>query len=450
MENVNVMWQKVLKRLEVALSIVAYELWFEKLEVVEYRDNKTLVLVANNTTAKNQILKEHNFKPLQNAVSEVFDENTEIEVLDEEQRQSYLAEREKQAVDGEAQDDEDCLFNEKFTFENFVVGKSNQFVYAGARAVAENPGERFNPFFIYGGVGLGKTHLLHAIGNYIKKTQPQLRIKYVTCDKFMNDYIESMLSRREESRLAMREKYRNVDVLMVDDIQYLAGRMGTQEEFFHTFNELYQNKKQIIISSDRPPNEIATLAERLSTRFESGLTQDIQAPDFETRVAILRTKAGQERYFIDEDAIAFIADKITSNTRQMIALLSKGHFLATLQGKKTAGLAEVMDAFNQNLDSQKENLTMDTITNVVCCYFGVQKSDVIGKKRTKNFVEPRMIAQYLITELLALPLDLIGGYFGGRDHTTIVYARDKISEQIRTDEKFKAVIEDIRGRITLA
>ena len=218
MENVKSLWSKVLSRLQVVLSSVSYELWFEPVEVLEYKNNKVLVLVASTPTAKNQILKNH-FLALSDAVKHVFDNETEIEVLDQNDKDAYLAERSQNLnVQAIGEDEEDSTFNEKFTFENFVVGKSNQFVYAGARAVAESPGVKFNPFFIYGGVGLGKTHLLHAIGNYIKEHKPNLKIKYVTCDKFMNDYIESMLSKREESKLEMREKYRNVDVLMVDDI----------------------------------------------------------------------------------------------------------------------------------------------------------------------------------------------------------------------------------------
>lgn len=448
MENINSLWQKVLGKLQISLSSVPYELWFEPIEVLEYKDNKVLILVAPSTTARNQILKNH-LGALEDAVKTVFDAETEINVLDAQEKEDYLAEKSKQPSSVTFEDEEDSAFNEKFTFENFVVGKSNQFVYAGARAVAESPGQRFNPFFIYGGVGLGKTHLLHAIGNHIKKTAPHIKIKYVTCEKFMNDYIESMLSKREESKLAMRERYRNVDVLMVDDIQFLSGRAGTQEEFFHTFNDLYQNQKQIIITSDRPPNEIATLAERLSTRFASGLTQDIQAPDFETRVAILRTKAQQERYFIDEDVIAFIADKISTNIREMVALLSKVHFLATLQGKKSATIAEAREALNQSIDTQKENLNMDTITDAVCSYYGVMKGDVVGKKKSKEIVEPRMVAEYLITELLGVPLLSIGKFFGGRDHSTIVYARDKISELIKTDPAVKKAVGDIKSMISV-
>jgi len=267
MEDLNTLWQKVLQKLEVSVSSVAFELWLKPLEALDFVDN-TLIVVVQNTTAKNQIIKNHQ-RQLEEVIRVVFNEETKFELITPEEKELFIQEQEETA-DENLNDEERFEFNSKYTFENFVVGKSNQFVYAGARAVAENPGKKFNPLFIYGGVGLGKTHLLHAIGNYIKHFSPHLRIKYVTCEKFTNDYIESMLSRDEESKMEFREKYRNVDVLMVDDIQFLSKKEGTQEEFFHTFNDLHQNNKQIILTSDRPPKEIATLAERLASRFSSG------------------------------------------------------------------------------------------------------------------------------------------------------------------------------------
>jgi len=292
--------------------------------------------------------------------------------------------------------------------------------------------------------------LLHAIGNYIIQFYPNLKIKYVTCEKFTNDYIESMLSKKEESKIEFRERYRNLDVLMVDDIQFLSKKDSTQEEFFHTFNDLYQNNKQIILSSDRPPKEIATLAQRLESRFASGLIQDIQPPDFETRIAILRKKAQQERYFIDDDVIEFIADKINTNIREMEGLLSKVHFFATLLGKKSAGIDEAKEAFKENLNSVKENLTLDSITDIVCNHFNISKTDIVGKKKSKEIVEPRMIAIYLINEILDVPLMTIGKYFGGRDHTTIIHARDKITELVKTDPETKYIISQLKMLINVS
>lgn len=446
MEDLNSLWQKVLQKLEVSVSSVAFELWLKPIEALDLVDN-TLIIVAQSATAKNQILKNHQ-RQIEDGIRIVFNDDTKFELITPEEKELYIQEQETtEEING---DEERFEFNSKYTFENFVVGKSNQFVYAGARAVAENPGKKFNPLFIYGGVGLGKTHLLHAIGNYIMQFSPQLRIKYVTCEKFTNDYIESMLSRDEESKMEFREKYRNVDVLMVDDIQFLSKKEGTQEEFFHTFNDLHQNNKQIILTSDRPPKEIATLAERLASRFSSGLIQDIQMPDFETRIAILRKKAQQEHFLIDDDVIEFIADKISTNIREMEALLSKVHFFATLLGKKSASLQDAKDAIAENFEAQNENLSMDTITDAVCTYYDVLKQDLLGKKKSKDIVEPRMIAIYLINEIMDVPLISIGKFFGGRDHTTIIHARDKVSDQLKHDIDLKNAISELKSLINNA
>ena len=245
-----------------------------------------------------------------------------------------------------------------------------------------------------------------------------------------------------------REKYRNLDVLMIDDIQFISNKTSTQEEFFHTFNDLYQRSKQIIIASDRPPREIATLEERLRSRFTSGLIQDIQSPDFETRVAILRKKAQQEKYAIDDDVITFIAEKIDTNIREMEGILSKVFFFATLLGKKSATLEEAHEALKENMEDIKEGLTPDSIIDTVCKYFNITKNDIVGKKKNKEIVEPRMISIYLICELLDIPLVSIGKKFGGRDHTTIMHARDKITEQVKTNNKIKVYINDIKDLLT--
>lgn len=450
MEETKSLWNKVLTKLELKVSTVSFELWIKTITLLDYKNGKTLILAASSKTAKNQLIKNHS-KQLKEYISQIFNENTDFQILDQDEKDEYiknLTPSQSNQVDFLNKQEEKPSFNSKYTFENFVVGKSNQFVYAGARAVAENPGKRFNPLFIYGGVGLGKTHLLHAIGNYSVKHYPELKIKYVTCEKFTNDYIESMLSKREESKVEFREKYRKLDLLMVDDIQFLSKKDSTQEEFFHTFNDLYQNNKQIILSSDRPPKDIATLAERLESRFASGLIQDIQLPDFETRIAILRKKAQQERYFIDDEVIEFIAEKIDTNIREMEGFLSKVHFFATLLGKKTAGLDEAREAFKEKLDTSRENLNIDLIIDKVCEYFNILKSDIVGKKRSKEIVEPRMIAVYLASEMLNIPLIAIGKHFGGRDHTTIIHARDKITQQVKDNPSIKTVVNELKSLIT--
>ena len=408
-----------------------------------------MILVASSTTAKNQLLKNHKIQ-LQNAINEVFNDNINFEILDQNEKDEYIktntpAKNQKVEEEGNKANSN---FNEKYTFDNFVVGKSNQFVYAAAKSVAENPGQKFNPLFIYGGVGLGKTHLLHAIGNYIKSAYPDKKIMYATCEKFTNDYIESLRANKDMANFEFREKYRNLDVLMIDDIQFISNKTSTQEEFFHTFNDLYQRQKQIIIASDRPPKEIATLEERLRSRFTSGLIQDIQTPDFETRVAILRKKAQQEKYSIDDEVINFIAEKIDTNIREMEGILSKVFFFATLLGKKSATLEEAYEAMKENMDEIKEGLSPDMVIDTVCKYFNISKNDIVGKKKNKEIVEPRMICIYLICELLDLPLVAIGKKFGDRDHTTIMHARDKITEQIKTNNKIKVYITDIKDLLT--
>lgn len=449
MQELQIMWERVLSKLEMMTTAVSFDLWIRPLEVLEFKDYNTLILVASSTTAKNQLLKNHKIQ-LQNAINEVFNDNINFEILDQNEKDEYIktntpAKNQKVEEEGNKTNSN---FNEKYTFDNFVVGKSNQFVYAAAKSVAENPGQKFNPLFIYGGVGLGKTHLLHAIGNYIKSAYPDKKIMYATCEKFTNDYIESLRANKDMANFEFREKYRNLDVLMIDDIQFISNKTSTQEEFFHTFNDLYQRQKQIIIASDRPPKEIATLEERLRSRFTSGLIQDIQTPDFETRVAILRKKAQQEKYSIDDEVINFIAEKIDTNIREMEGILSKVFFFATLLGKKSVTLEEAYEAMKENMDEIKEGLSPDMVIDTVCKYFNISKNDIVGKKKNKEIVEPRMICIYLICELLDLPLVAIGKKFGDRDHTTIMHARDKITEQIKTNNKIKVYITDIKDLLT--
>lgn len=446
MQDLSSLWQTVLDKLELTVSNVSFVMWFRPLKVVDFVDNKKLVISANSISAKNQILRNY-FDKLSKAVSDIFGENIEIEVLDQNEEIEYIK------VNGEKTKEKEIEvtknpFNPKYTFDNFVVGKSNQFVYAAARAVAEHPGEKFNPLFIYGGVGLGKTHLLHAIGNYIKEFNPNLNVLYVTCEQFANDYIESlgsMSTTKSKAVLEFRTKYRNLDVLMVDDIQFISKKTSTQEEFFHTFNELYQNNKQIIITSDRPPKDIETLADRLRSRFTCGLIQDIQSPDLETRIAILRKKCQLEKYVIDDDVIDLIAEKINTNIRELEGMLSKVYFLATLSNKHSATMEEALEAFNGQIEEDKnEGLSPDDIIDTVCKYFDITRQDIVGKKKSKDVVEPRMIAIYLINEILEIPLVSIGKIFGGRDHTTIMHSRDKISDELKTSHKIKSFVSEIK------
>ena len=314
--------------------------------------------------------------------------------------------------------------------------------------MAENPGKKYNPLFIYGGVGLGKTHLLHAIGNYIKKYNKNLRILYVTSEQFTNDYIQALKAdKKENANKAFRDKYREVDVLMIDDIQFIANKTSTQEEFFHTFNDLYQLDKQIVITSDKHPRNMELLEERLRSRFSGGLIQDIQKPDYETRLAILQKKVERERYNVDNDVLQFLADRIDTNIRDLEGSLNKVVSLSVLIGKNKATLAEAEESLKDFESNQSQNLTIDKIIDLVCKNYNVTKEDMIGKKKKKEIVDPRQICMYIITELLDVPLKAIGEAFGGRDHTTVIFARDKISDRMKKDKELRTDVEDIIAMI---
>ena len=444
MQELNKLWQQLMDKLELSVSNVSFVMWFKPLKIIDFSENKTLFLSTKSSFAKNQILKNY-FDKLKTSAEEIFGEGVEIEILDPNEEKDYLSKNKPNLTKNEVETSKNP-FNPKYTFGNFVVGKCNQTVYAASRAVAENPGKSFNPLFIYGGVGLGKTHLLHAIGNYIRESSPQLKVKYVTCEQFTNDYIESLGSSiKNKTNSQFREKYRNVDVLIVDDIQFISKKTSTQEEFFHTFNDLYQFGKQIIIASDRPPKEIETLEDRLRSRFTMGLIQDLQPPDFETRVAILRKKCQLEKCSITDEALNFIADHIDSNVRELEGMLSKVCFLSNLIGKNEADINDVREAFSDKYEEKNEDsANAEQIIKAVCDYFDISKDDIKKKKKNKEIVEPRMIAIYMISEMLELPLVTIGKIFGGRDHTTIMHSRDKISAEIKNNRKIQTFVSEIK------
>lgn len=447
MQDIETIWKQILEKLELRISSVSFMLWIKTIKPLEIDENGNFILVAQSVTAKNQILRNFLDK-IDDCANEVTGKSFKITILDQNEEVEYLKNN-KVDEKNTSKNEEKSPFKEKFTFDNFVVGKSNQFVYAAARTVAEHPGKRYNPLFIYGGVGLGKTHLLHAIGNYIHEFSPNLKIMYVTCEQFTNDYIASLYSStKNKSIMEFRGKYRNLDVLMVDDIQFISRGKETQEEFFHTFNELIMNNKQIIICSDRPPKDIETLEDRLRSRFSSGLIHDIQAPDIETRIAILHKKSQLEKYYAEDEVINYIAERVDTNIRELEGKLSEVYFLATLNGKKVATMEEAKEVFTKEPKEEiKNDLNVDKIISTVCDYFNIGYQDIIGKKKNKEVVEPRMIAIYLISELLNLPLVNIGKIFGGRDHTTIMHSRDKITEELKTNKKIQNLVSDIKGML---
>ena len=337
--------------------------------------------------------------------------------------------------------------NPKYTFDTFVVGANNNLAHAASLAVAESPGEIYNPLFIYGGVGLGKTHLMHSIGHFILKNNPNAKVLYVTSEKFTNELIDAIRNKNNFSPTEFRDKYRTNDVLLIDDIQFIIGKESTQEEFFHTFNALYESKKQIIISSDKPPKEIETLEERLRSRFEWGLTVDIQSPDYETRMAILRKKEEMEGYNIDNEVIKYIATNIKSNIRELEGALNK--LLAYSNLEKTDITMEIAQKELQNIitpDKPKE-ITPQLIIEVVSEHFQISLDQMISKNRSKDIARPRQIAMYLCKNMTDTPLDSIGALLGGRDHSTIIHGVQKISDEYESDETTRSLIDTIKKKI---
>lgn len=341
-------------------------------------------------------------------------------------------------------DDMSAMLNPKYKFDSFVIGNSNRFAHAACLAVAEAPAKAYNPLFIYGGVGLGKTHLMHAIGHYILQNNPRAKVVYVSSEKFTNELINSIKDDKNEE---FRTKYRNIDVLLIDDVQFIGGKERTQEEFFHTFNALHENNKQIILSSDRPPKEIPTLEDRLRSRFEWGLIADIQPPDFETRIAILKKKADVENLDIPNEVMVYIATKIKSNIRELEGALIRIVAFSSLTNKQiSVDLAsEALKDIISNKHSKQ--ITIELIQDIVANTYNLRIEDFKSARRTRNIAYPRQIAMYLCRKLTDMSLPKIGEEFGGRDHTTVIHAYEKISGEIKKDEALKNIVSDITKKI---
>lgn len=341
--------------------------------------------------------------------------------------------------------------DKKFTFESFVVGKNNEFVYAAALSVATDPAGTYNPLFIYGGTGLGKTHLIQAIANKIVSEKPELKVIYVTSEQFLNEIIDTMFVSRgpdaREKSNRLRAYYRNADVLIVDDIQFIEKRKAVQEEFFHTFNELVSKGKQIIITSDQPPKELSELEERLRTRFAGGLVYDIQPPNFETKIAILKRKAFEKKCLVPDDVLNFLAQDSGDDVRTLEGRLTKVIFASRLH-EEPISVSLAKNALSEAVsENGKEEITPDSVISAVASYYHITKSDLLGKSKKKEFVVPRQICCYLMCELLSLPLISIGKELGGRDHTTILYSRDKIEELRRVNDQIVRIVDDIKNII---
>src|ERR687893_545125 len=435
-------WIKVLDRVSEHINTPSLRVWFEGTRPVSLYDNQLEISVPN-LFAKEYI--ESRFKPqLEEALESTLGiEDTSLIVSIE-----GGGNREREEGNGRASNGAEFVrsartprsFKAKYTFDTFVIGAGNRFAHAAALAVAETPGVVYNPLFVYGGVGLGKTHLLHAVGHYVEDQDPSMRTRYVTCENFTNDFINSV---RDNAPLEFQKRYRENDVLLIDDIHFLEGKVETQEAFFHTFNALYEDNKQIVITSDRHPKYIPTLENRLVSRFEWGLVTDIQPPDLETRIAILRKKAIMDQLQVDDDVLTFIASKVSTNIRELEGALVRILAYASLYGR-TVSVALAEEVLKDILlDAQYREIPIELIQHEICRYFGISKADLIGSSRSKAFAYPRQIAMYLSRELTDESLPKIGRAFGGRDHSTVMHATSKISNLINSDRDVFNQIHEI-------
>ncbi len=336
--------------------------------------------------------------------------------------------------------------NPKYTFENYIVGSNNRFAYAAANSVAETPGQVYNPLYIYGGVGLGKTHLMQAIGHGILENHPEMNIIYTTGEGFTNELVSSIMNEKIENA-SFRNKYRNIDVLLIDDIQFLVGKAKCQEEFFHTFNTLFESGKQIILTSEKPPKELNMLEERLKTRFEMGLAVDIQAPDYETRLAILKKKRDKERYMVDDSVLVKIATRVTSNIRELEGVFNKLKAYTSFTNNELTD--DIIDNTIESVLVKNTNvITSKLIMQVVCKFFNIKVGDLVSANRSKNVAYPRQIAMYLCRSVINMTFPQIGKDFGGKDHTTVLHAYNKINNEYLTDLSTKDLIDDIKKTLS--
>lgn len=438
-------WDKTLNIMKGELTEVSFNTWIKSAIPLSLSKDTLKLGVPNNFTK--EILETRYKDLLINALKIVSPKkyNIEFAIASEES-----VDLEETKVKNESRnnvivtDDMSATLNPKYTFDSFVIGNSNRFAHAASLAVAESPAKSYNPLFIYGGVGLGKTHLMHAIGHYILSNNPKSKVVYVSSEKFTNELINSI---KDDNNVEFRNKYRNVDVLLIDDIQFIAGKDATQQEFFHTFNALHDANKQIILSSDRPPKEIPTLEERLRSRFEWGLIADIQPPDFETRIAILKKKADVEHLNVPNDVLTYIATKIKSNIRELEGALIRIVAYSSLANNDiTIDLAaEALKDIISNKQSKK--ITLDLIMDVVASYYSLRIEDFKSQRRTRNVAYPRQIAMYLCRKLTDTSLPKIGEEFGGRDHTTVIHAYDKISKGLKEDNSLQEAIKEITKNI---
>ena len=441
------LWQQILSAVQKKISKPSFDTWLKSTKALTFTDQSVVVCAPNNFAR--EWLENRYTKLIGSTIFEHFNKQVDVSFIVEDA--IPVAMKNPSSINTANPSPQDTneetyshMLNHKYTFDTFVIGAGNRFAHAASLAVAEAPANSYNPLFLYGGVGLGKTHLMHAIGHYIIQHNPKTKVLYISSEKFTNEFINAIMNNRAE---AFRNKYRSIDVLLIDDIQFLAGKEQTQEEFFHTFNALHEARKQIVISSDRPPKEIPTLEERLRSRFEWGLITDIQPPDLETRIAILRKKAKAENLDVPNEAMMYIGNQIDTNIRELEGALIRVVAYSSLINEDISvhlaaeALKDIIPA------NRPKAITIQDIQMKVGQYYNLKLEDFKARKRTKAVAFPRQVAMYLAREITDFSLPKIGEAFGGRDHTTVLHACDKISDEMNRNQDLYRIINELKTAI---
>lgn len=451
MDNIKENWLTIKEtiRREYNISDISYQTWLEPLEFYNISDDVVNIIIPSDQAHALNYISSKYKSFFQVTITEMFNHNYDIKFILEKDAKMKESQENELSMSNPVYNInyENANLNPKYKFDTFVVGSNNKFAHSASLAVAESPGEAYNPLYLYGGPGLGKTHLMHSIGHFILEQNPDKKVLYVTSEEFTNEVIESIRSGNAASMTKLREKYRTVDVLMVDDVQFIIGKESTQEEFFHTFNVLHAARKQIVLSSDKPPKEMETLDERFRSRFEWGLIADIQPPDYETRMAILRKNAENCDRQIDEEIIKYIATNIKSNIRELEGAFNKIIAFAKLN-KVDLTIESAEEALKDVIYPNKpKEITPNLIINVVAEHFGVKPEDITSKKRNSEFVQPRQVVMYLCRDLTDTSLINVGKILGKKDHTTVMHGVKKIEAELQTNEELRNKIDTIIKKI---
>jgi len=439
-------WEDILLTVkeEHELTDISFDTWLKPLSVYSVEESTLYILVPSEQMGLNYITKKYTL-PIKVAIAEIIGIDYEIQFVLKEQTAKINTKKNKQTK-GIVHSDTSNL-NPNYTFDTFVVGKNNRFAHSASLAVAESPGDVYNPLYIYGGPGLGKTHLMQSIGHFILNEQPEKKVLYVTSEEFTNEVIDSIRNGNASAMTKLRDKYRTVDVLMVDDVQFIIGKESTQEEFFHTFNVLHSAKKQVILSSDKPPKDMETLEERIRSRFEWGLLADVDYPDYETRMAILRKKEEQDGFSLNDEILDYIANNIKSNIRELEGALNKLIAFSNLEDTEITMEVAVRELQNIISPNKPREVTPQLVIEIVSEHFHISSDQMISKNRSSEIAKPRQIAMYLCKNMTDAALETIGSLLGGRDHSTIIHGIKKVTEDYNKNDNTKTLIETIKKKI---